>query len=166
MVILRKIDTPQDVFILGDLEINNVKDDFLITDDECGFTLASGDNTYGIGSFGGCIILTKEELIANLDNIDFDSYEDIFGDNSILLPDFSGEISLKVIMDNGQEVLNPENFDKTDYVYHADYGDEHLSIDDVIVDIGPNRKVVQFEISEALVKGLIRNEKIDSILKD
>jgi len=127
MVLLKKIETPQDIFILGVLRIEGVQDSFLI--DECGFYIASGKSKIDVGSFGGCIILTKEELVANRYKIDMND-EDIFGDNSVLIENFVGDINLRGI-DNGIDVITEDNFKIDDFINH-----QFSNYLDIIVDIG------------------------------
>lgn len=168
MVLIKKIKTPQDIFILsditirGNITIRGMKSIFLIDDDECSFEIASGKKILGLGSFGICLILTKEELVANRDKINMDYYEDIFGDNSILIENFVGDINLKVIVD-GDDVITEENYDRDEFIYHQKFSNY---IQDIIVDIGEGYQFKQFEMSETILNAICREEKIDSIFRD
>jgi hypothetical protein len=162
MVILKKIEKPQDIFVLGDLSIEGVKDAFLIDDDECGFTLRSGEKRLGIGSFGSCIVLTKEELVSHRDKINMDNYEDIFGNNSILIENFIGDIALKVIV-NGDDIINDDNFNLYDFIQHQDFS---YYVEDIIVDFGEGCTFKQFEMSNTILDAICREESIDSVFRD
>lgn len=162
MVILKKIETPQDIFVLGDLSIEGVKDSFLIDDDECGFTIKSGKKILGVGSFGGCLILTREELVSHRDKINMDDYEDIFGNNSILIENFVGDIALKVIVKK-EDVINDDNFDPDDFIHHQDFSSY---VEDIIVDFGEGYIFKQFEMTNTILDALSREERIDSVFRD
>ena len=162
MVLLKKIETSQDIFILGDLPVEGIQDSFLIDDDECGFTIASGKKRLGVGSFGSCLILTKTELVANRDKINMDNYEDIFGNNSILIENFIGDIKLKVIVNNN-DVIKEDNFDINEFIHHQDFSDY---VQDIIIDIGEGYQFKQFEMSETILDALCREERMDSIFRD
>lgn len=162
MVIIKKIETPQDIFVIGDLSIEDVIDSFLIDDDECGFTIKSGEKILNVGSFGGCLILTREELVSNRDKINMEYYEDIFGNNSILIENFVGDIALKVII-NDEDVINDDNFDPDEFLKHK-YFDSY--IEDIIVDFGEGYTFKEFEMSSAILDAISREERIDSVFRD
>lgn len=114
MVIIKKIEVPQDVYIIGDW-IEGFKESFSITDDESSFALRNnGGKVIWLTTIGFVYILTLEELIANKA-----SFEEGFVDN-FLVKNFVGELVLKVIDSDNNDLITAENFDKDEYIMHQE----------------------------------------------
>ena len=166
MVIIKKIEVPQDVYIIGDW-VKDFDESFKITDDESAFTLRNGDKTIWMNTSGFVYILTTEELIANKA-----SFEEGFADN-IVIKNFSGELNLKVINSDNNDIVTAENFDKDEYIYHQKWANsEDFDIDDIILDIIPSpfcqHTVEEIIIDDNFFVRLVaenRDKQIDEILK-
>ena len=124
-ILLKEYKTPTDVFILGDAE--DTKPDFCLTDDECTLNIVRGLSSVCITTFGFGFILTKEELISAIGNIEYETIGE-----GVFLEDFTGKIYVVVENREGTAEFN-ENVDLEEYLYHQVGSDDveiFLSIED------------------------------------
>lgn len=109
-ILLKEYKTPTDVFILGDAE--DTKPDFCLTDDECTIDIIRGNSRVCITTFGFGFILTTEELIDAVGNIEYETISD-----GVFLEDFSGRIYAIVEDTEGIAEFN-DNLDLKEYLYY------------------------------------------------
>lgn len=152
--LLMSVPTPKDLVIVG-MGING-KDTFSITDDYSGFDISiEGKKKFSLESDGFVSIIDVQEFLDfkksdDGDELDFDSV------GAVLLQNFSGDIRIGIIDENGKA---SSKFDLNDYICHQ--FDDHV---DVIVDLpkGTNATV----ITEKNLVSLLRDGKINNILND
>lgn len=129
-----------------------------ITDDYTSFSIKVGnDNPIYLESDGFANITTVDQFLKMLNESDLD-IEDIFGaTDAVYVPGFKGQIKLGVFDDDGKLIPTTE-YDLNDYIHHQleDGGD-------VTIFLPENTKVTK--INEKNLKSLIRDGKLDNILK-
>ena len=173
MVIIKKIEVPQDVYIIGDW-VKDFVESFKITDDESAFVLKNGEKTIWMNTSGFVYILTTEELILNKS-----SFEEGFADN-VVIKNFSGELILRMKDTDGNDILTEENYDREEYLMHQEWlnssdeddDEDDIEIDDIILDIIPS-PFYQHTVEEVIIDDnyfirLVaenRDNQIDEILK-
>lgn len=103
-MIIKTITNPEDVYICG-FDLEGRTQEFSTTDDEDNIFVRNHNNKKYLAICGHVHILTKSELIPYLVELEgmSDSYEE-----TILLKDFSGAISLSVEDDDGKDYLDPD----------------------------------------------------------
>lgn len=172
MVILKKIETPQDIYVIGDY-IENLEPLICLTDDEYPFDLKVGNNTPNFVETSGFVyILTKEELLTLKGKLNED---ELFADN-LVIENFCGEIVLKVISENNNDLVTNENFDPKEYICYQDfyYANKADKGDQILVELifneAPSKiNMSEFALSEEYLNELIaihRDEQITEIFKD
>lgn len=172
MVLLKKIETPQNIYILGDW-VEDLDEEFRIDDDESSFQLRYNGKLKHINTCGVCCIVTQKELF---DDKEF-FYEDgviknEFSFDNIIIKNFCGEIILKLEVatekDGIIDMINDDNFEYDDYLLHHKFlhKNEYEDIE-VVVELVTNAdiQVNDVEINDALFTIIGRDVKIDEILE-
>ncbi len=116
MIILRTITEPTDVYIMG-TSWNDDDPDFGITDDYASITVKSGKEETYLETIGFVYIRTKAELQADLRLLEtaLDSSGDEDEEYIMVLRDFAGDISLEVLNNKSEVLLERLDEDK-DYL--------------------------------------------------
>lgn len=132
-ILLAKYTEPTDIFILGDAS-EETDPNFYLTDDECTINIVRGSNRVRgsncecITTFGFGFILTTEELINAVSNIEYETIGE-----GIFLEEFTGEIYAVVESSSGLVEFN-EDVDLKEYLYYQLNSDEDVEISLLIKD--------------------------------
>lgn len=131
MIVLKKVETPQTIFILpsGFNDESKIEPSFSITDDYSGFAVMDPKKLHHSESDGFVTIVTEEELCENIHKL----WEEGSDENAYVVRDFTGEIQLKVFNDRHEDVLDPAKYDPKEYIYHQSITDGEGGHDIVIV---------------------------------
>jgi hypothetical protein len=128
MILIKTVETPQDIFILG-AYVNGKQETFSITDDYATFKLTNGNKSYYVDTDGFVFILTRSELLEYKDLIDENSYSQ----EGVLLKDFSGDMVLRMISTEGNDMLSAADFDPKEYVMYQRSNEEEY--DDIVLEL-------------------------------
>ena len=158
MVSLFNIKEKQDTYIVGMDFDGNALATVYITDDFCSVGVSNGNKTYYIETEGAAYIITKEELLKHKARVkliyDEGSTDDM---EYILLKNFSGNIGLQAITQNGIDVLTHENYDADEMVNSINFeleDDDYLR-DTIIFIMGedlnnPKRSIPTFSLGKVV----------------
>jgi hypothetical protein len=121
-MILKKFDTPTDVFIIpGDIyENDNWTGDVLITDDEHDFVVTVNNKiAHRLTSNGFINVMTREDFEKNKSY--FEEGDSLIDGEFLMLPGFIGEIGVKVVfLMEGEPNIHIEDLDLNEYLMHQE----------------------------------------------
>lgn len=150
---------PTDIVIIGSgsFDDDKVISFIKITDDESCFDIKVGDKSYFLSSDGFISIIPFGVYYSKLleleeeDNVDYFDISD-----AAILPNFSGDISICIKLEDGSYA---ENIDTSDYIFH------NYEIDDWFIDLPKGTEVFKIEEHDSTkFKSYIRDRKITEIL--
>lgn len=140
MLLLRKVDTPQDIFVVG-WSYKDLDPAFSLTDDYASCNIVSGKDGLTFETSGYVYILNREDLLGYKERLWDLEYMEDSSEEGILLENFQGEIYLDVRMASGRD--GSDLIDPSEYLYRHDRKDENGengeddSVDEVCVIVEP-----------------------------
>lgn len=121
-LLLKKFEQPTNVFVIGQ-DFTDVCETFSITDDYSSIDLVINDKETTLETDGFVFIFTEEELRENYDKIN--SGSELCDIEVLLLEDFVGEISLKIINERTKQDVLVDNFENwfniKEYLMYQDF---------------------------------------------
>ncbi len=166
--LLKTIDTPQDIVIIGTTALfHGVLESrpfsFSITDDYTGFDInIGGKKSFSVESDGFVTILGIQEFLEMKKKMEEDDDFEI-GESAglVILKNFSGEIRLGVMDDNGK---SDYEFDTNSYIQHQidSFDGSYLN---VILDLPVGSNAIEVN-SEDDLTSILRDGKISTILDE
>ena len=149
-MILKTINTPQDIFILG-FYIEDTDETFSTTDDEDNIRvqLISSIQLHSmhLDICGFVYVLNRSELLERLDKLE---ESDAFG--GIFIKDFCGDVKLRVENEDGKDILSP-NYVTSEYC-------RYQTTEDDVADIN-----LIFERSEVLKSIDMQSLSFEEVIK-
>lgn len=119
-MILKKFDQPTDVFIVPSFVYKDGQytGDALITDDEHDFVITMDNRIqHRLTSNGFVSVLSKEEFLNNIDSFS----EELIDGDFIMLPNFQGEVGVKVVFIlEGEQNIHIDELDLDEYLMHQE----------------------------------------------
>jgi hypothetical protein len=144
MVVIKKIDTPQDIYVVG-INFTDYSSTFGITDDEHLLCVTNDKEKRYINTSGYVSILTKEEFIASKTKL-WEGDEENDNNEGFILKDFSGEFKVKVITQSGKDTL--PTYDPKEYMMYQMERIEGDDVDDYVLEIPSGFKIETKTIQE------------------
>jgi hypothetical protein len=117
MVVLKTFDIPQTIYIVG-VDYQEKPEAFSITDDEHLCLIENNKKQTAINTQGFVFILSEEEFI-NWEDLLWESPEDYEYTDGVCLKNFTGNICLKVIDKEGNDILTDSIFQQKEYLRYT-----------------------------------------------